>query len=167
VLYLYRTMTPRVAILGRFKDGTLRDAKVNNLPASDVVTAVRFDGRLYFANVSYFEEAILEAVAANPAAPYLLIVGDAINEVDASGEEVIRHLVERLHAIGVVVLFAGLKKQVLDVMQATGLRAKIGENCLFATSEQALESIYADAAKTDGARDTLRPLSLVADAGYD
>ena len=167
VLYLYRTMTPRVAILGRFKDGTLRDAKVNNLPASDVVTAVRFDGRLYFANVAYFEDAILEAVAANPAAPYLLIVGDAINEVDASGEEVISHLVERLHAIGVVVLFAGLKKQVLDVMQATGLRAKIGENCLFATSEQALESIYADAAKTDGARDTLRPLSLVADAGHE
>ncbi|MDP3038134.1 MAG: SulP family inorganic anion transporter, partial [Rhodocyclaceae bacterium] len=121
VLYLYRTMKPRVAILGRFKDGTLRDAKVNNLPASDVVTAVRFDGRLYFANVAYFEDAILEAVAANPAAPYLLIVGDAINEVDASGEEVIRHLVERLHAGGVVVLFSGLKKQVLDVIRATGL----------------------------------------------
>ena len=149
-------------------------SKVNNLPASDIVTAVRFDGRLYFANVAYFEDAILEAVAANPAAPYLLIVGDAINEVDASGEEVIRHLVERLHASGVVLLFSGLKKQVLDVMQATGLREKIGENCLFATSEQALERIYADVAKTVGVRDTLRPLArlavpqaLVADAGHE
>ena len=121
VLYLYRTMSPRVAILGRYHDGTLRDAKVNNLPASDVVTAVRFDGRLYFANVSYFEDAILEAVADNPKAPYLLIVGDGINELDASGEEVIHHLVERLHGSGVTVLFSGLKKQVLDVMHATGL----------------------------------------------
>lgn len=143
VLYLYRTMTPRVAILGRYHDGTLRDAKVNNLPASDVVTAVRFDGRLYFANVSYFEDAILEAVATNPEAHYLLVVGDAINEVDASGEEVIHHLVERLNAIGVVMLFAGLKKQVLDVMQATGLREEIGEQRFFSTAEQALERIYA------------------------
>jgi hypothetical protein len=63
VLFLYNTMKPRVAVLGRFHDGTLRDAKVNNLPASDVVTAIRFDGRLYFANVSYFEDAVLDAVA--------------------------------------------------------------------------------------------------------
>ncbi len=143
VLYLYRTMTPRVAILGRFHDGTLRDAKVHNLPASDVVTAVRFDGRLYFANVSYFEDAILEAVANNPNAHYLLVVGDAINEIDASGEEVIHHLVQRLNAIGVVMLFSGLKKQVLDVMQATGLREEVGEQRFFATAEQALEKIYA------------------------
>jgi len=95
VLYLYRTMQPRVAILGRFHDGTLRDAKVNNLPPSEVVTAVRFDGRLYFANVSYFEDTILEAVANNPKASYLLVVGDAINEIDASGEEVMHQVVER------------------------------------------------------------------------
>ena len=143
VLFLYRTMSPRVAILGRYHDGTLRDAKINNLPASDVITAVRFDGRLYFANVSYFEDAILEAVANNPNAHYLLVVGDAINEVDASGEEVIHHLVQRLNAIGVVMLFAGLKKQVLDVMQATGLREEIGDQRFFATAEQALEKIYA------------------------
>jgi MFS superfamily sulfate permease-like transporter len=54
-LYLFRTMTPRVAILGRHADGTLRDAAVHSLPPSKVVTAVRFDGRLYFANVAYFE----------------------------------------------------------------------------------------------------------------
>lgn len=142
-LYLYRTMSPRVAILGRFHDGTLRDARINHLPASEIVTAVRFDGRLYFANVSYFEDAILEAVANNPQAPYLLVVGDAINELDASGEEVIHHLVERLNGIGVVMLFAGLKKQVIDVMQATGLREAIGERRFFSTAEQALERIYA------------------------
>jgi SulP family sulfate permease len=141
-LYLYRTMSPRVAILGRFHDGTLRDARVNNLPASEIVTAVRFDGRLYFANVSFFEDAIIEAVANNPEAPYLLVVGDGINELDASGEEVIRHLVARLNAIGVVMLFAGLKKQVLDVMHATGLHALIGEKRFFSNAEQALAKIY-------------------------
>jgi SulP family sulfate permease len=161
VLYLYRTMSPRVAILGRYTDGTLRDVKVKNLPASDVVTAVRFDGSLYFANVAYFEDAILEAVANNPHAPYLLIVGDGINELDASGEEVIHHLVQRMRGIGVVVLFSGLKKQVLDVMQATGLRAEIGDKAFFSTAEQALEKIYSREENL-GAADTLRPASVAA-----
>ena len=54
-LYLYRTMSPRVAILGRYKDGTLRDLKVNpDLPTSKHVVAIRFDGSLYFANVVLF-----------------------------------------------------------------------------------------------------------------
>ncbi|MDP2794745.1 MAG: SulP family inorganic anion transporter [Sulfurisoma sp.] len=158
VLYLYRTMTPRVAILGRHSDGTLRDARVHQLPASDVVTAVRFDGRLYFANVAFFEDAILDAVASNPEAPYLLVVADGINELDASGEEVIHHLVERLRGIGVVVLFSGLKKQVLDVMQATGLRALIGEKCIFATSDKALEKIYSRAENISD-EDALRPVA--------
>lgn len=156
VLFLYRTMTPRVAILGRYHDGTLRDAHVHNLPASDVVTAVRFDGRLYFANVSYFEDAILEAVSNNPNAHYLLVVGDAINEIDASGEEVIHHLVQRLNATGIVMLFSGLKKQVLDVMHATGLREEIGEHRFFPTAELALERIYARD-EYSNENDALRP----------
>jgi SulP family sulfate permease len=159
VLYLYRTMSPRVAILGRYGDGTLRDAKVNNLPPSDVVTAVRFDGRLYFANVSYFEDAILEAVADNPKAPYLLIVGDGINEMDASGEEVIHHLVERLRGNGVTVVFSGLKKQVIDVMRATGLLDHVGQANIHATADLALASIYA-AVEHEG-EDALRPVLAV------
>ena len=157
-LYLYRTMSPRVAILGRHHDGTLRDARVNKLPASEMVTAVRFDGRLYFANVAYFEDAILEAVANNPQAPYLLVVGDGINELDASGEEVIHHLVERLNAIGVVMLFAGLKKQVLDVMHATGLYQVVGERRFYANAEMALERIYSRI-ENIGDDDPLRPLT--------
>lgn len=159
VLYLYRTMSPRAVILGRHADGTLRDAKLNNLPPSQVVTAVRFDGRLYFANVAFFEDAILEAVASNPQAPYLLIVGDGINELDASGEEVIHHLVDRLRGNGLVVLFAGLKKQVLDVMKATGLHAVIGEKNFFATADRALEQIYSREENL-GAVDGLRPASM-------
>ncbi len=160
-LYLFRTMSPRVAILGRYADGSLRDAKVHNLPASDVVTAVRFDGRLYFANVSYFEDAILEAVAANPKAPYLLVVGNGINELDASGEEVVHHMVERLRGSGVTVVFSGLKKQVIDVMQATGLFDLIGQKYIFATADMALAAIHKWAAERgqDGAAS---PLNLVA-----
>lgn len=142
VLYLYRTMKPRVAILGRYADGTLRDLKVNpNLATSKHVVAMRFDGSLYFANVSHFEDAVLEAVASHKDARYVLIVGDAINQLDASGEEVVHHLVERLRENGIEVVFSGLKKQILDVMRATGLFDLIGSQNIFATEDQALTYI--------------------------
>ncbi len=143
VLYLYRSMYPRVAILGRYSDGTLRDVKVNKgIPTDENIVAVRFDGSLYFANVSYFEDAMLKAVSSYPNARFLLVVGDAINEIDASGEEVLRNLVDRLHGTQVTVVFSGLKKQIIDVLRATGLDKTIGEQNIFATVDFALEEIY-------------------------
>ncbi len=143
VLFLLRTMKPRVALLGRYADGTLRDIKVNpDLPTSEHVMAMRYDGSLYFANVSYFEDTVLEALASRPAAKYVLIVGDGINQIDASGEEVIHHLVDRLRDAGVTLVFSGLKKQCIDVMRQTHLIEAVGENNIFATENQAIASIY-------------------------
>jgi SulP family sulfate permease len=143
LLFLIRTMKPRVARLGRFTDGTLRDIKINpDMPTSKHVVAMRFDGQLYFANVSYFEDTVLEAIADHPDAKYLLVVGDGINQLDASGEEVIHHLVERLQSAGVTLVFSGLKKQVLDVMRSTGLFDLISQKNIFANEDMALTSIY-------------------------
>ena len=144
VMFLYGTMKPRVAILGRYKDGTLRDVKVNpDLGTDEKILAIRYDGSLYFANVSFFEDAILEAQAHKPEADFLLIVGDGINQLDASGEEVLHHVISRLRDNGVTVVFSGLKRQVLDTLARTGLRNTIGDDNIFATADQALESIYA------------------------
>jgi SulP family sulfate permease len=143
MLFLYRRMRPRVALLARHEDGTLRDAQVFNLVTSETIVAVRFDGSLYFANVPYFEDAVLGAVADNPKVKYILVVGDGINELDASGEEVIHHLVHRLHDNGITLVFSGLKKQVLEVMHRTDLYDYIGEANFYRTEDQALEAIYA------------------------
>jgi sulfate permease, SulP family len=144
ILYLFRTMKPRVAILGRHPDGTLRDVKVHKLPVSENIIAIRYDGSLYFANVSYFEDAILEAVANNPQAKHLMIVSYGINQLDASGDEVIHHVVERLRSNGIRVVFCGLKNQVLDVMRHSGLLDYLGSENIFSDEDKALESIYAE-----------------------
>jgi SulP family sulfate permease len=143
VLYLYRTMQPRVAVLGRYKDGTLRDIEINkDLPTDENIIAVRFDGSLYFANVSYFEDAMLKAVASYPDAKYLLVVGDAINQIDASGEELLHQFVEQLNETGMTVVFSGLKRQILQVMKASGLYEVIGEQNIFSNEDFALDEIY-------------------------
>ncbi|TNF35614.1 MAG: sulfate permease [Gammaproteobacteria bacterium] len=142
-LFLYRSMKPRVAILGRYSDGTLRDRKVNpHLPFDKEVIVLRFDGSLYFANVSFFEDTILEAMSENKDVKYILIVGDGINQLDASGEEVLHHLVERLRSNNITLVFSGLKKQIFDVLRNAHLFEYIGEENIFATEDMALVDIY-------------------------
>ena len=159
MFYLYRTMSPRVAILGRYKDGTLRDLKVHpDLPKDENVVVIRFDGSLYFANVAYFEDAILKAVADNAKAKFILIDGYGINQLDASGEEVLHQMVQRLHDIGIILVFSGLKRQILEVMGHTGLRDYIGTDNIFATADQALESIYQRLEAAGGEKDVYCPL---------
>jgi len=71
-----------------------------------------------------------------------LVVGDGINQLDASGEVVLHHLVDRLKNSNTTMVFSGLKRQVLDVMRRTKLSENIGKENLFATKDMALASIY-------------------------
>ncbi|WP_018877482.1 SulP family inorganic anion transporter [Thioalkalivibrio sp. ALE28] len=141
VLYLYRTMQPRVSELARYEDGTLREAQRYGLETNEKVGMMRFDGSLYFANVPYFEDAVLDLVARHPQAKYLIVVGKGINEIDASGEEVIHQLVHRLKARGITLVFAGVKAQVMEVMQRTGLDEIIGEDNIFKSTDHAVKTI--------------------------
>jgi SulP family sulfate permease len=47
-----------------------------------------------------------------------------------------------LHAAGIEILFAGLKKQVMDVFQRTGLYQSLGAERFFRTEEQALDHVW-------------------------
>jgi sulfate permease, SulP family len=142
ILYLYRTMQPRVAVLARHPDGTLRDAELFGLDTCKNITMIRFDGSLYFANTSYFEDKLQERIAAKPELKYVIVLADGINQIDATGEEMLSHLRERLQAGGIEVMFVGAKKQVLDVFERTGLYERIGAENFFRTEEQVLEHVW-------------------------
>jgi phosphoribosylaminoimidazole carboxylase (NCAIR synthetase) len=103
---------------------------------------IRFDGSLYFANTSYIEDKVMDRVSAKPDLRYVIVVADGINQVDATGEDMLSHLVERLHAGNIEVLFTGLKTQVLGVFARTGFLNKIGPDRLFRTEDQALQYVW-------------------------
>ncbi len=141
VLFLFRTMKPRIAVLSRHADGSLRDARANDAPISEFIVPLRMDRSLYFANVAFFEDAVLHAIRNFPKAKYLLLIGDGINEIDASGEEMLRKVQHELRDNGIELVLSGLKKQVLDVLQRTGLDAEIGKDHFFWNEEDALTAL--------------------------
>ncbi len=142
VMYLYRTMQPRIAVLARHADGTLRDAEMFGLKACENIAVIRFDGSLYFANTSYFEDRVQERIATKPDLKYVIVIGEGINQIDATGEEMLSHLAERLDKAGIQLLFTGLKKQVLDVFMRTGLYERLGAGRFFRTEDQALDHVW-------------------------
>lgn len=143
MLFLFRTMRPGVVTLGiDEKTGVLRSAKRYNLPRLHPrITAIRFDGQLYFANVSFFEDAVLYLVGSDPDLREILVVGDGINGLDASGVEMLRNLKERLSKSGVGISFARMKGKVLRVFENTGLKDVIGEQNIYPSVEVAVAAL--------------------------
>lgn len=142
ILYLLRSMQPRVVVLSRHPDGTLRDAETFGLKTCEEISMIRFDGSLYFANTTHFEDRVRERIAMKPQLKYVIVVGDGINQIDASGVELLERLVEQLRQSGIEIFFTGLKKQVLDVLERTGVYRHIGPGHFFRTEEQALHHVW-------------------------
>lgn len=151
LVFLVKTMKPRVEIVGRKQDGTFGGIESNKLtPLSEMFVPVRFDGSLTFINVAYFEDMVLNAHAKFPKATTILIIGSGINSLDASGEEKIREVTERLNKVGVNLAFSSLKFQVVRVMVQAGLIDIIGKENFFSSKEAALEELCKQAQAASG-----------------
>jgi SulP family sulfate permease len=140
--FLIRTMKPRAEIVARKPDGTLGGIRAHNLnPVSEHFVPVRFDGALTFTNVAYFEDIVLEALSHFPKAKTILVIASGINSIDASGEEKVREVAERLEKRGVKLMFSGLKYQVRGVLSKAGIVDLLGAGAFFPDKESAMRSL--------------------------
>lgn len=140
--YLIRTMRPKVVQLSPHPDGSLRDSERHELDRCKHLAVIRFSGPLNFASISYLEDEVLGRVASMPELKSVLIDGEGINEMDASGEEMLRNLVRRLRSGGFQVAFSGLKDEIQDVLKRAHLDEVIGEENVYPTQAQALAGVY-------------------------
>ncbi len=138
-LYIFRTMRPRVVVLSRHKDGTLRDAHIMILPTCSNISVLRFDGELFFANTGYFENKVLERVASKPELKFVILDAESINGIDATGEEMLRQLVHRLDSAGVQLIFARAKRQIMDAFEDAGFFRLVSKDYFFRTRTRALQ----------------------------
>lgn len=141
-LYLLRNMRPDIALLSRHPDGSYRNAARHHLPVCKHIAVIRFNGSLFFVNVNYLEEKVLEQIATMPGLRHIVIVGNGINELDASGEEMLSMLVGRLRESGYEVSLSGLNDAVLDVLRRTRLYERIGEDHLFRNVATAVDALH-------------------------
>jgi SulP family sulfate permease len=145
LVFLYKSMRPRVAILSKLSDGSFHDACTYDLKMCEHIAMVRFDGPLFFANATYLEDQIAELRITMPELTHILIVATGIDDMDATGEGALSLIVDRLRSAGYEISFTGINKNVLDVMKRTHLYEKIGPERFFPTQDLAVESIFKQA----------------------
>jgi len=138
-LFLYRTMEPRFTELSAH-DGSsmLVNALDNKLERCEVVSIVKYSGSLYFANAGYFEDKILKLIAdKHECLKYIIVDMAGINQIDASGEDVLTGLLERCSAGGVEILFARTEG-IESVLKRSGFIDRFGEDRFYERRTDAL-----------------------------
>ena len=142
LVFLYKVMRPTVTVLARHEDEALRCAVTHGLRECEHIALIRFDAPLFFANASYLEDQVTERMRAKRNLRHIVIVASGINDMDASGEETLSLLVDRIRSAGMDVSLSGVNEAVMRVLNRTHLDAKIGDDHIFPTLEHVIDSIH-------------------------
>ncbi|GAP63876.1 sulfate permease, SulP family [Ardenticatena maritima] len=141
-LYLWRTSRPHVAIVGRLPGTQIyRNIARHKVETCPHVLAVRVDESLYFANTQFLEDLVLSLVADNPDIRAFVLIGTAINFIDASALETLEDLAHRLRDAGVEMHFAAIKGPVMDRLQAVGFVDAIGRDHFHLHTHDAMRAL--------------------------
>jgi len=89
---------------------------------------IRFDAPLFFANAPRFGRRLQELMqSAERPIDTVLVVGNAITDIDTTGAEILGDILDNLDAKGVGIAFAGVKGHVKDHLQSYGIYDRIGD----------------------------------------
>ena len=141
-LFLYRTMEPNFTELSVQKGSIIASRFVDDTTeVSNAVKIAKWSGSLYFANAAYFETKLLELISNNEELKYIIVDVASIVQVDASGEQVLRNLVESCSDSGVEILFARTDRLEAELYRS-GFKKRFGENRFFDLRADALKHVW-------------------------
>lgn len=142
LLFLWRTSRPHVAIVGRVGNSeTYRNVLRHRVKTCPHVVAIRVDESLYFANTKFLEDTVLSTIADQPEVKHLVLIGIAVNFIDASALETLESLVRELRNAGVEFHLAEIKGPVMDRLKAIGFVEKIGADHIHLSTHDAMTAL--------------------------
>ena len=142
LVFLYKSMRPKVVDLSLDIDRTLHDAVASGLQECRYIDVVRFDGPLFFANASYLEDQIRNRRRSKKNLKHIIISAGSINDIDSSGEEALSLTVDRVRSAGIDISLSGVNRSVMKVLRQTHLIVKIGEDHIYPTIESAISAVH-------------------------
>jgi MFS superfamily sulfate permease-like transporter len=142
LVFLYKSMRPKVVDLSLGADRVLHDCVASGLEECRYIDVVRFDGPLFFANASYLEDQIRNRRRTKKELKHIIISSSGINDIDASGEEALSLTVDRVRSAGIDISLSGVNRSVMNVLKRTHLIVKIGEDHIYPTVEEAISAVH-------------------------
>lgn len=141
-LFVWRSSKPHVAVVGRLNSSEIyRNVLRHPVQTWPHVVIMRMDENLYFANTKYLEDTVLNLVAECEQIEYFVLVGTAVNVIDASALETLESLFYQLKDAGVAFHLAAIKGPVMDKLLDIGFVDHIGEEHIHLTTHDAMKAI--------------------------
>ena len=136
-----------VHVLGRIPSTTCWVPLGGTEPASEGpgVVVVLFDTPLWYANASHFRT-VMTAAVNRPGHRPLLMVLDTIGmtDLDYTGSRALGQLLDQLNRMGVSFAMARTNRTVRAGLARSGLLARVGEDHLFASVDEAVDALQPD-----------------------
>ncbi|PWV62235.1 SulP family inorganic anion transporter [Plasticicumulans acidivorans] len=142
VASLYRRGQPRIVELGILPDGRLRERARYQLPpfAPDVL-ALRPDTAIVYLTAAPIENCVLDRL--RPGLHSVLLVGSGINDLDATGLDMLLQLHDSLAARGITLYLCALKRPIWELLERSGAAERIGRNHCLRTEREAVQRLGA------------------------
>ncbi|AEE49841.1 SulP family inorganic anion transporter [Haliscomenobacter hydrossis] len=141
-MVVYRSTRPHIAVLGKVPNSTYyrNVQRFEKLEQREDILMLRMDGPLYFANLTYFKDRLMNLMTARGKALKAVIINaDSISHVDSSAVHALKDWVTEIQAQGITLYFTSLIGPVRDIFAKTGLVELIGENHLYMSNQQAVD----------------------------
>lgn len=128
LVLVYKTTTPHMAVLGRVGDTSyFRNLDRFDSAVDDPeVSVLRFDARLFFANVGPLKAKVEQLVRKKPTMKKFILDAQSIIDIDSSGIEGLEDIINLLNENNIQFHMASIIGPVRDKMYRTRLSEKIG-----------------------------------------
>ena len=139
--FLWQLWRPYDASLGR-APGRHGYHDVARHPEAEQIPGLliyRFDAPIFFANAQHFSRCVRQHMAERgEPVRRVVIAGEPITDIDTTGVESLRDLLDDLAAVGATVAFAEFKGPVRDRLRRYGLYEDIGDENFYSTVDHAV-----------------------------
>ncbi len=140
VLLIYKVTNPHMAIIGKIPGTEIyrNIERFEDVDLDDEIMIVRFDARLFYANMNYFRDRLItyeEQKGTNIKA--IIIDGSGINSIDSSAIDFLKRMIQSYDKRGVEILFSGLKGPVRDSFKKNDIFSKETKDHFFVNIENA------------------------------
>ncbi|MCJ7749792.1 MAG: SulP family inorganic anion transporter [Armatimonadetes bacterium] len=144
---LRRASHPRDAILGYSEErGDFYDVAVHpDLETIPGILIYRFNAPIVFFNADYFKTRVRAALeAADEKIEWFLLDAEMVSAIDATAAAMLEELQSTFAARGVTLAIARPSRQLREILAATGLDHRIGEQHMFANVRAGSEAFCAE-----------------------
>lgn len=138
ILFMHRTTHPHIAEVGRAQGGYFRNVNRLNVETQKHSVYLRIDENLFFANVQYIENYIMERCEQNQEVKNLVLIFSSVSSIDESALETLETLILNLREAGITLHLSDVKGIIQDKLKLTDILLTLAPGKLFFTADEAM-----------------------------